>query len=145
MIPLACAECDDSLSFSGASSIPLCYTPFPSTLFHQLVFHPPLLHLAIYFLVYLSASLFPSSYIVLFWGFYFLPFYVHSIEQKSIGLKLSKSRTGSHVTYSCQHNLSPFLSPYLGIRGVSLSSIHYNQSHRIYINRKQKYICIISN
>jgi len=25
------------------------------------------------------------------------------------------------------------LSPYLRIRGVSLSSIHYNQSHRIYI------------
>ena len=24
-IPLACAECDDSLPFSGASSIPLCY------------------------------------------------------------------------------------------------------------------------
>jgi len=24
-IPLACAECNDSLPFSGASSIPLCY------------------------------------------------------------------------------------------------------------------------
>ena len=30
------------------------------------------------------------------------------------------------------------LSPYWCIRGVSLSSIHYNQSHRAYINRKQK-------
>ena len=57
-IPLACAECDDSL-FSGASSIPVCYIPFPSTLFYQLVFHPPSLHLAIYFLFCLSASLFP--------------------------------------------------------------------------------------
>jgi hypothetical protein len=29
------------------------------------------------------------------------------------------------------------LSPYLRIRCVSLSSIHYNQSHRVYINRRQ--------
>jgi len=57
-IPLACTECDDSLPFSGAYSIPLCYKPFPSTLFHHLVIHSPSLHLAIYFLVYLSASLF---------------------------------------------------------------------------------------
>ena len=40
-IPLACAECDHSLMLSGASSIPVCYIPFPSTLFHQLIFHPP--------------------------------------------------------------------------------------------------------
>ena len=59
-IPLACAECDYSLPFSGVSSIPLCYIPFPSTLFHHLVFHPPSLHLAIYFFVCLSASLFPN-------------------------------------------------------------------------------------
>ena len=64
--------------------------------------------------------------------------YVHSDQQKSIGLKFSKSRTGSHVTYSCHHNLNLLLSPYLCIRGISLSSIHYNQSHRVYINRKQK-------
>jgi hypothetical protein len=50
-IPLACAECDDSLPFSRFSSIPLCYIPFPSTLFHQLVFHPPSLYIAVYFLV----------------------------------------------------------------------------------------------
>ena len=37
------------------------------------------------------------------------------------------------------------LSPYLGIRAVSLSSIHYNQSHRVYINRRQQYICLIWN
>jgi hypothetical protein len=52
-IPLACAECDNSLAFSGASSIPLCYILFPATLLHQLFFHPPSLHLAIYFLIYL--------------------------------------------------------------------------------------------
>jgi len=49
-----------TLPFSGASSIPLCYIPFPSTLFHQLVIHPPSLHLAICFLIYLSASFFPN-------------------------------------------------------------------------------------
>jgi len=63
-IPLACAECDDSL-FSGASSIPFCYILFSATLLHQLFFHPPSLHLAIYFLVYLSILLFPISYIIL--------------------------------------------------------------------------------
>ena len=48
---LACAECNNFLLFSGASSIPLCYIPFPSTLFHQLVFHPLSCHLAVYFVV----------------------------------------------------------------------------------------------
>ena len=33
IIPLACAECDDSLLFSEAPSIPLCYIPLPSTPF----------------------------------------------------------------------------------------------------------------
>ena len=77
-IPLACAECDNSLRFSGASSIPLCYVLFPATLLHQLFFHPPSLHLAIYFLVYLSILLFPNSYIIPFWEFYFLSFSVHA-------------------------------------------------------------------
>ena len=36
---------------------------------------------------------------------------VHPVEQKSIGLKFSKSRTGSHVTYSCHHNSSRFTFP----------------------------------
>jgi hypothetical protein len=75
---MACAECDDSLPFSGASSIPLCYIPFPSTIFHQLVFHPTSLHLAIYFLVYLSALLFPNSHIIHFWEFYCLPFSLYA-------------------------------------------------------------------
>jgi hypothetical protein len=33
-ILIGCVECDDSLPFSGASSIPLCYITFPFTLFH---------------------------------------------------------------------------------------------------------------
>jgi len=36
-IPLACAECDDSLPLSEASSIPLCYVLYPATLLHQLL------------------------------------------------------------------------------------------------------------
>jgi len=56
---------------------------------------------------------------------------VHYVQQKSIGLKFSNSRTGSDVRYSCHHNSSLLLSPYLRIRGFSLSSIHYNQSHRV--------------
>jgi len=36
--------------------------------------------------------------------------YVHSVGQKSIGLKFSKSRTGSDVRYSCHHNSSPPLA-----------------------------------
>ena len=33
--PLACAECGDSLPFSGASSIPPCHTLFPATPLHR--------------------------------------------------------------------------------------------------------------
>ena len=50
-IPLIFAECDDSLPFPGTSSIPLCYVLLPSTLLHQLCFHPLSPHLAIYRLV----------------------------------------------------------------------------------------------
>jgi hypothetical protein len=35
------------------------------------------------------------------------------------------------------------LSPYLCIRGVLLSSIHYIQSRRVYINRRRQYNCLI--
>ena len=75
-ILLECAECDDSVPFSGASSIPLCYVLFLVTLLHQLFFHPLSPHRAIYFVVYLSILLFPNSYIIPFWEFYFLPFSV---------------------------------------------------------------------
>jgi len=77
-IPSACAECDDSLPFSGASSIPLCCVLFPATLLHQLFFHPLSPYLAIYFLVYLSILLFPNSYAIPFREFCFLPFSVHA-------------------------------------------------------------------
>ena len=35
------------------------------------------------------------------------------------------------------------LSPYLRIRGLSLSSIHYNQSLRVYIYQRHQYIRLI--
>jgi len=45
------------------------------------------------------------------YGLYRASVPVHSVEQKSIGLKFSKSRTASHVTYRCHHNLSRFSFP----------------------------------
>jgi len=36
---------------------------------------------------------------------------VHSVEQKSIGLILRMSRSGSDVLYSCHHNSSRFTFP----------------------------------
>ena len=63
--------------------------------------------------------------------------HVHSCQQKSIGLKFSKSQTGSDVRYSAIIIRVVLLSLYLRIRAVSLSSIHYNQSHRVYINRRR--------
>ena len=77
-ILLACAECNDSLPFSGASSVPLCYVLFSATLLHQLFIHPLSPYLAICFFIYLSVLLFPNSYIIPFWEFYFLPFSVHT-------------------------------------------------------------------
>jgi hypothetical protein len=50
-------------------SLPLFSTNYSSNL-------PPL-HLVIYFLVYLLVLLFPNSYTILFWEFYFLPLSVH--------------------------------------------------------------------
>ena len=76
--PLACAECNNSLQLSGASSTPVCYIPFPSTLFHQLFFHPPSLHLAICFLVCLSVLSFPNANIIFFFrnSFFFHSLYM---------------------------------------------------------------------
>ena len=70
---------------------------------------------------------------------------VHSAQQKSIGLIFHTSRPGSHVTYSCHHNSSRFAFPINAHSWLSLSSIHYKKSHRIYINRRQRYICFIWN
>jgi len=38
-------------------------------------------------------------------------FDVYSVQQKSIGMKFSKSRTGSDVRYRCHHNSSRFKFP----------------------------------
>ena len=57
-VPLACAECGDSLPFTGASSILPYHILFPATLLRQLCFYPPSLRPAIYFLVYLLVSCF---------------------------------------------------------------------------------------
>jgi hypothetical protein len=35
------------------------------------------------------------------------------------------------------------VAPYLWIRGVSLSSIHYKESRRVYINQRHQYIRLI--
>jgi hypothetical protein len=70
-ISLICAECDVFLPLSGPSSIPRRYIPFPFILFYQLFFHPPSLQLTICFLVYLSALLFPNSYIIFFGNYIF--------------------------------------------------------------------------
>ena len=75
---LTCAECDDSLLFSGASSTPICCVLFPSTPFCQLVFQLSSLRLAIYFSVYLLHLLFPNLYVIHFWEFCFLPFSVYA-------------------------------------------------------------------
>ena len=52
---------------------------------------------------------------------------VHTVEQKSIGLKFSKSRTGSHVTYSCHHNSSRFTFP-IFVHSWRFSVFHSLQS-----------------
>jgi len=62
--------------------------------------------------------------------------YVHSVEQKSIGLKFSKSRTGSDVRYSCHHNSSRFTSPIFA-HSWRFSVFHSLQSHPVYINRRR--------
>jgi len=65
---------------------------------------------------------------------------VHSVQQKSKGLKFSKSLSGSDLKYSCHHNSSVLLPKYLCVRGVSLYCIHYNQSRPVYVNQRQQYV-----
>jgi hypothetical protein len=62
---LACTEFDDSLTFSWASSISLCFILFPATRLHQLFFYPSSFDLAIYFLVYLVVLLIPIIIIII--------------------------------------------------------------------------------
>jgi len=64
-------------------------------------------------------------------------------KQNQAAWNFFKSRSDSHVTYSCHYNSSLLLSPYLYIRGVSLSSIHYTQSRRVYINQRHQHIRLI--
>jgi len=88
--------------------------------------------------------------------------HVSAVKKPSSGQKSTMSRyTRVNKNPSAWNFLSPklevtcgtvaiiirvvFLSPYLRIRAVSLSSIHYNQSHRVYINRRRQYICLIWN
>jgi hypothetical protein len=47
----------------------------------------------------------------------------YTVEQKSIGLKFSKSRTGSDVQYSCHHSLSCFTFPIVCFRRPLLARI----------------------
>jgi len=70
-IVLAYAECDDSFPSSGASSIPLCYMPFPSTPFHRLVFHPPLNSSCHLFLGLLLGLVVTKFIYNTFWGILF--------------------------------------------------------------------------
>jgi hypothetical protein len=48
-----------------------------------------------------------------------------SVQQKSSGLKFSKSRTGSHVTYSCHHNSSRFSFP------IFVNSLRFSVFHSL--------------
>ena len=52
-------------------------------------------------------------------------FMVHSCQQKSIGLKFSKSQTGSDVRYSCHHNSSRFTFP------IFMHSCHFSVLHSL--------------
>ena len=51
----------------------------------------------------------------------------NSCQQKSIGLKFSKSQTGSDVRYSCHHNSSRFTSPIFA-HSCRFSVLHSLQS-----------------
>ena len=52
---------------------------------------------------------------------------VHSCQQKSIGLKFSKSETGNDVRYSCHHNSSRFTFPIFA-HSCRFSVLHSLQS-----------------
>jgi len=52
---------------------------------------------------------------------------VHSCQQRSIGLKFSKSQTGSDVRYSCHHNSSRFTF-YIFAHSCRFSVLHSLQS-----------------
>jgi len=53
--------------------------------------------------------------------------WVHSCQQKSIGLKFSRSQTGSDVRYNCHHNSSRFTFPIFA-HSCRFSVLHSLQS-----------------
>jgi hypothetical protein len=69
---------------------------------------------------------------------------VHSVQQKSVGLKCCTSFSGSDMMmYSCYYNLSCLTFSHICAFVVFLSFIHYEQSHHVYINQRHQYICLI--
>ena len=58
--------------------------------------------------------------------------YVQSCQQKSIGLKFSKSQTGSDMRYSCHHNSSRFNFPIFA-HSCRFSVLHSLQSITLHI------------
>jgi hypothetical protein len=58
--------------------------------------------------------------------------YVPSVQQKSSGLKFSKSQTRSHVTYNCHHNLSHFTFP-MFVHSWHFSHPFITINHAMYI------------
>jgi hypothetical protein len=69
--------------------------------------------------------------------------YVHSFQQKYGELKFPGPETEATWRTVAIIIRVVLLSPYLCIRGGSLSSIHYNQSRRVYSNQKHQYIPLI--
>jgi len=57
---------------------------------------------------------------------------VHLVKQQSINLKLSKSRTGSDMRYSCHHNSSHFSFPIFA-HSWRFSALHSLQSITLHI------------
>jgi hypothetical protein len=53
------------------------------------------------------------------------------------------SRTGSDVTYSCYHNSTRSYFLLICAFVAFLCLIHYHPSHRVYINRRHRYVCLI--
>ena len=90
------------------------------------------LHIRFIFLentIFDSATL--SLHILPFFKIGYMPYilllHVHFVQQKSIGLKFSKSRTGSDIWYSCHHNLRHFTFP-IFVHSRRFSVFHSLQS-----------------
>jgi hypothetical protein len=72
----------------------------------------------------------------MFPNFFNVCYIVSSVQQKSSGLKFSKSRTGSHVTYSYHHNSSRFYLPHICEFVVFLCLPFIKINHATYILTK---------